>query len=106
MKMGSRVKIGIFFLVCGTLLILINNVLVKCYCEVFCVRMKLFMGVTSLLFNADSYLQEMSCVLSREDTDLKVSGTHLEKATPLLHEKFHHLGFRLVDKSLSSQYPW
>lgn len=35
MKTGSRVKIGIFFLVRGTLLILINNVLVKCYCEVF-----------------------------------------------------------------------
>lgn len=35
MKTGSRVKIGIFFLVRGTLLILINNVLVKCYCAVF-----------------------------------------------------------------------
>lgn len=32
MKTGSRVKIGIFFLVRGTLLILINNVLVKWYC--------------------------------------------------------------------------
>lgn len=35
MKTGDRVKIGIFFLVRGTLLILINKVLVKCYCEVF-----------------------------------------------------------------------
>lgn len=39
MKAESRVKIGIFFLVCGTLLILINNVLVKCYCEVFFFQM-------------------------------------------------------------------
>lgn len=41
MKTGSGVKIGIFFLVRGTLLILINNVLVKCYCGV------LFLGQCS-----------------------------------------------------------
>lgn len=41
MKTGSGVKIGIFFLVRGTLLILINNVLVKYYCGV------LFLGQCS-----------------------------------------------------------
>lgn len=75
MKTGSRVKIGIFFLVRGTLLILINNVLVKCYCEVFLCENETLHECYSLLFNTDSCLQEMSCVLRREDTDLKVSRT-------------------------------
>lgn len=83
MKTGSKVKISIFFLVRGTLLILINKVLVKCYCEVFSARINDFKSV-------------YPCVIyrcRRKTMDLKVSGMSSVKAILLFHGKFHNLGF-------------
>lgn len=75
MKTGSRVKIGISFLVRGTLLILINNVLVKCYCEVFFCENESLQHCYSL------------CCLQV----LLHPGTCGGEAALLFHWKIHHL---------------